>query len=73
VKAAFSAAWDVLKQDRLYADIFAAVKPMGKPRYDPTTCTVLFMNKNLIFTVLITRADGSLQEIRITTQQATIE
>jgi len=65
INAAYQAAWDVLKHDTMYADFFAKATVSGKPHYDKTTGTVIFASEGLTFTVLITRAQGNLLEIKI--------
>jgi hypothetical protein len=64
-KTAFNVAWDVLKNDQIYANSFALAKPIETPQYNGNTCSVTFSYQGTIFTVTLLTITGSLAQISI--------
>jgi hypothetical protein len=65
VRAGYNAAWDVLKNDPVFADSFTKATVTGKPIFKDTTISVKFVNKGTSFTILLQKETGSLLEIQI--------
>ncbi|MFH1101547.1 MAG: type VI secretion system tube protein TssD [Methanobacteriota archaeon] len=63
-RVAFDEAFKVLRYDPI-GETFEAANPIGKPLYKRDTCTVTFGNNSVIFTVILNKQNGALQEIHI--------